>query len=77
MVVTALCFWTKLSHTISFWIAFVLVRPLGAAVGDFLDKPVEQADLGLSGLCTSPVLLAFIALCLLLIPQRPAPARYS
>ena len=74
LVVAAAYFWTKLSHTLLFWTAFVLTRPLGATVGDFLDKPVAQGGLHLSRLYASFALLAFMAIGLLLIPQRPAPA---
>jgi uncharacterized membrane-anchored protein len=71
-IVAALYFWTRISHTILFWAAFVLTRPLGATVGDFLDKPVAQGGLHLSRLYASLVLLAFIVVCVRLIPQRPA-----
>ena len=50
-LVAAAYFWTAISRTVLFWAAFILTRPLGAAVGDFLDKPVEQ---GRSG--TEPIL---------------------
>jgi uncharacterized membrane-anchored protein len=60
------------SHTLLFWIAFVLTRPLGATLGDFLDKPVAQGGMNLSRLHASAVLLAFIAIGVKLIPQRPA-----
>lgn len=73
-VVAALYFWTSLSRTLLFWVAFVLTRPLGATLGDFLDKPVAQGGLNLSRLYASVVLLAFMALCLKVIPQRPAAA---
>src|SRR3979490_1869107 len=47
-VVTAAYFWTKTSRTVLFWVAFVLTRPLGATVGDFLDKPLDHGGLALS-----------------------------
>jgi uncharacterized membrane-anchored protein len=72
VIVAALYFWTKLSHTLLFWAAFVLTRPLGATVGDFLDKPIAQGGLHLSRLYASLVLLAFMLVCVRLIPQRPA-----
>lgn len=59
-----------------FWIAFVLTRPLGAVVGDFLDKPMDEGGLGLSRYGASAVLLVFIALCVMLFPQRPARATH-
>jgi uncharacterized membrane-anchored protein len=74
LIVAALYFWTRLSRTMLFWIAFVLTRPLGATVGDFLDKPTAQGGLALSRLYASAALLVFMALCIMLIPQRPAPA---
>lgn len=73
LLVAALYFWTKVSHTLLFWAAFILTRPLGATVGDFLDKPVAQGGLHLSRLYASAALLLFMAACILLIPQRPAP----
>jgi uncharacterized membrane-anchored protein len=72
LIVAALYFWIKVSHTLLFWLAFVLTRPLGATLGDFLDKPVAQGGMHLSRLYASLVLLAFIALCVKFIPQRPA-----
>jgi uncharacterized membrane-anchored protein len=74
LVVAVLYFWTRLSRTWLFWTAFVLTRPLGATVGDFLDKPASQGGLEMSRLYASLALLAFMAACVLVIPQRPAPA---
>ena len=74
IVVAVLYVATQLSRTALFWVAFVLTRPLGATVGDFLDKPVAQGGLELSRLYASLALLAFMCLCIFLIPQRPAPA---
>lgn len=74
LVVAALYVWTSVSHTVLFWTAFVLTRPLGATVGDFLDKPLSQGGLHLSRLYASLVLLAFITVCIFLVPQRPAKA---
>jgi len=61
VVVAALYFWTKISHTLLFWAAFILTRPLGATLGDLLDKPVAQGGLHLSRLYASVILLGFIA----------------
>lgn len=72
LIVAALYFWTKVSHTLLFWAAFILTRPLGATVGDFLDKPVAQGGLHLSRLYASVALLVFMGACILLIPQRAA-----
>ena len=63
---------TRISHTALFWAAFILTRPLGAVVGDFLDKPIDAGGLALSRYTASAVLLVFIALCLWLFPQRAA-----
>lgn len=54
---------TKVSHTLLFWSAFILTRPLGAVVGDFLDKPISSGGLDLSRFAASAVLLAAISLC--------------
>ena len=72
--VAALYFWTKVSRTLLFWMAFVLTRPLGATVGDFLDKPHSAGGLQLSRLYASLALLVVMALCVALLPQRPARA---
>ena len=74
LLVAALYFWRKTSNTLLFWAAFVLTRPLGATVGDFLDKPVAQGGLQISRLYASLILLALILLGVFLIPQRPARA---
>lgn len=63
---------TNISRTALFWAAFILTRPLGAVVGDFLDKPIDAGGLALSRYTASAVLLAFIALCLWLFPQKAA-----
>ena len=73
-VVAALYFWAKVSHTVLFWAAFVLTRPLGATLGDLLDKPLAAGGLNLSRLYASLVLLAFISTCVYFIPQRAARA---
>lgn len=71
-LVSAAYFRTKISRTVLFWIAFVLTRPLGAVVGDFLDKPVDAGGLALSRYTASAVLLVFIVACILVFPQRAA-----
>jgi uncharacterized membrane-anchored protein len=68
--------WTSISRTALFWAAFVLTRPLGAVVGDFLDKPLAAGGLDLSRFGASAVLMAFIVGCVMLIPQRAARARH-
>ena len=74
VVVAALYLWTKISHTLLFWAAFILTRPLGATVGDFLDKPLAQGGLNLNRLYASLILLALIAVAVWLLPQRAAKA---
>ncbi len=64
--------WTRASRALLFWAAFVVTRPLGAVVGDFLDKPVAKGGLALSRYTASAALLAFIVVCVLVFPQRPA-----
>jgi len=71
-VLAALYVWTKISHTMLFWAAFILTRPLGATLGDLLDKPVAQGGMHLSRLFASLILLAVIVACVLFIPQRAA-----
>lgn len=70
VIVAALYFWTQISRTFLFWAAFILTRPLGAVVGDFLDKPQAQGGMALSRYSASLVLLVFIAACILIFPQR-------
>jgi uncharacterized membrane-anchored protein len=72
LVLVAAYRWTKISRTLLFWAAFVLTRPLGAVLGDFLDKPTTAGGLALSRYWASAILLAFIATCILIFPQRPA-----
>lgn len=63
-------YWTNVSRVALFWCAFILTRPLGATVGDFLDKPLSHGGLALSRPLASAVIAAFIVLCLLVLPQR-------
>lgn len=65
-------FLTNISRTTLFWTAFILTRPLGAVVGDFLDKPVSAGGLELSRYSASAVLTIFIIVCILIFPQRAA-----
>jgi uncharacterized membrane-anchored protein len=71
-VVAAGYFFTRLSRTLLFWAAFVLTRPLGAVLGDFLDKPTNAGGLALSRFSISAGLLAFILACVFAFPQRAA-----
>lgn len=69
-VVAGLYFYTTVSRTVLFWAAFILTRPLGATVGDFLDKPLSAGGLALSRPLASAVIAVFIVVCLLLFRQR-------
>ena len=70
-IVAALYYWTRLSRVALFWIAFILTRPLGATVGDFLDKPLDHGGLNLSRPVASAALAAVILILIMVIPQRP------
>jgi uncharacterized membrane-anchored protein len=65
-------YFTKLSRTLLFWSAFILTRPFGAVVGDFLDKPLSAGGLALSRYSASTVLILMIITCILFFPQRAA-----
>jgi uncharacterized membrane-anchored protein len=69
-VLVAAYYWTNISRVFLFWAAFILTRPLGATVGDFLDKPVSDGGLALSRPVASAVIGVFIIACLLILPQR-------
>jgi len=71
-LIVAAYFWTSLSRTLLFWAAFILTRPLGAVVGDFLDKPVAAGGLELSRYSASMTLLVFIIICIVFSKQRAA-----
>lgn len=68
--VAALYAWTRVSRTNLFWAAFILTRPLGAVVGDFLDKPIAKGGLDLSRYSASLALLAVMVACILVFPQK-------
>jgi uncharacterized membrane-anchored protein len=76
-VIAALYAWTKISHTILFWAAFILTRPLGAAVGDFLDKSHEEGGLEFNRALASGILLVVIIVLILVFPHRPAMRKAS
>jgi uncharacterized membrane-anchored protein len=63
---------TTFSYTLLFWSAFILTRPLGAVVGDFLDKPVSKGGLELSRYSASAALLVLMMSCILIFAQKPA-----
>lgn len=69
-LIAALYFWTNISRVFLFWAAFILTRPLGATVGDFLDKPINHGGLALSRPLASAAIAVFIILCILILPQR-------
>jgi uncharacterized membrane-anchored protein len=70
VALAALYFWTSVSRVLLFWAAFILTRPLGATVGDLLDKPLDHGGLALSRPIASAVIATFIVGCILLLPQR-------
>ena len=73
LAVTALLYYfTSISRVVLFWAAFILTRPLGAVVGDFLDKPHEQGGLALSRYSASLALIVVIVVLILIFPQKPA-----
>ena len=71
-LVAAAYFWTQVSRTALFWAAFILTRPLGAVVGDFLDKPLSAGGLALSRYTATAALFAFMVVCMVLFRQRAA-----
>jgi uncharacterized membrane-anchored protein len=70
-IIAALWLWTRVSHVLLFWAAFILTRPLGATVGDFLDKPLAHGGLNFSRPLASAVLTVAILALILVLPQRP------
>lgn len=71
VAVIALYYWTGVSRVALFWVAFILTRPLGATVGDFVDKPVADGGLALSRPLASAVIAAIIVALVIVVPQRP------
>lgn len=67
---------SNISHTVLFWAAFILTRPLGAVVGDFLDKPVSDGGMALSRYSASATLLLVIVACIFLFSHKPAKQRH-
>lgn len=76
VLVAAAYYWSNISRTILFWAAFVLTRPLGAAVGDFVDKPLNAGGLAMSRYSASAALFGFIMLGILIFRQRAAKATH-
>jgi uncharacterized membrane-anchored protein len=75
-IVAGAHFWTRVSSTLLFWAAFVLTRPLGAVLGDFLDKPLASGGLALSRYSASAVLLVFVVVCIMFSSKRAAGASH-
>ena len=71
-LVAAAYYWTDISRTGLFWAGFVLTRPLGAVIGDFLDKPIGAGGMALSRYSASAALLLFVLACITTFPQKPA-----
>jgi uncharacterized membrane-anchored protein len=71
-LIVAAYYWTTISRTLLFWGAFILTRPLGAVVGDFLDKPLSAGGLAFSRYSASAVLLAFMLASILIFQRRAA-----
>ena len=69
-VIGAAYFWTNISRTLLFWAAFILTRPLGATLGDLLDKPIKDGGLAFSRYYASAILAAAILACIAFLPQR-------
>ena len=72
LLVVVMYFSTNISRTALFWSAFILTRPLGAVVGDFLDKPIKAGGLAMNRFSASAALLLFIAMSILVFQQRAA-----
>jgi uncharacterized membrane-anchored protein len=70
-VTAALYYWTNVSRVFLFWAAFILTRPLGATLGDFLDKPLDHGGLALSRPLASAVIAALMIGLIVALPQRP------
>lgn len=71
LIIAALYYFTGLSRVLLFWAAFILTRPLGATVGDFMDKPIEDGGLALSRPLATAALAVAMILLILILPQQP------
>ncbi|NUN67044.1 hypothetical protein HCU40_20375 (plasmid) [Pseudanabaena biceps] len=76
VAITIVYYRTNISRTMLFWAGFILTRPLGAVVGDFLDKPISKGGLELSRSTASVTLLVLIVACIFIFPQKPAKQRH-
>jgi Uncharacterized membrane-anchored protein conserved in bacteria len=72
VVIAVVYYRTNISRTALFWAAFILTRPLGAVVGDFLDKPINEGGLELSRYSASATILVLIVFCIFIFSQKPA-----
>jgi uncharacterized membrane-anchored protein len=70
LIIAGAYFFTRISHTLLFWSAFILTRPLGATLGDTLTKPIADGGLQLGRIASSVVIAALIVACVWLLPQR-------
>jgi uncharacterized membrane-anchored protein len=72
LLLVAAYYWTNISRTLLFWAAFILTRPLGAVVGDFLDKPLSSGGMALDRASASFILFTFMLACILFFKQKAA-----
>ena len=72
LLTVAAFYWTKISRTYLFWAAFILTRPLGAVIGDFLDKPIEKGGLALDRFTASGILFVIIIGLIIAFKQKGA-----
>jgi uncharacterized membrane-anchored protein len=70
VLIAAAYFFTGISRTLLFWAAFILTRPLGATLGDLLDKPLDNGGMAFSRFYASAILAALVIACVALLPQR-------
>ncbi len=70
VLIAAAYFFTAISRTALFWAAFILTRPLGATIGDLLDKPAAEGGFNISRYYASALLAIVIVICILVLPQR-------
>jgi uncharacterized membrane-anchored protein len=76
-LIAAAYYFTKISHVLLFWMAFILTRPFGATAGDFFDKPISDGGLNVSRPLASAIIAVFIVICILAFPQRPSAHSHS
>ena len=69
-IIAILYYTTKVSHVFLFWAAFILTRPLGATVGDFIDKPFDHGGMAVGRFTASAILAVVMIACILIFPQR-------